>query len=380
MLYDFIQANKLMRLAFVQKSLSSTTAYSIHLASFISYSSYVFQHAHRSQRVSSYACLDLLIFEVLLSDLDVARQICSADNVGPVRLCRQKAPMLPLTKGDRSLAGALLDAITGGLSHNLRRRLDVELYSYIYTETTSDCSADTYHSLFLSTLTRLITYFSITRTKLGQFFHLLPCLRPPLTLSQAHNYAPLTTSLLTILRFAATHAITLCTSPGIELLIKHLLTLLAILITTGEAFLPTDAAYDDMLYKVFEASDTFSDLRAAYPAIFATSAAVNNFDTAHSKPTASTQLEVLLAVVARCKTLLAETNNGKGISASAGPKEVGKVLRAGYEGLQKVIEEHTGGNGKGGREMKEPYRESEWRGLVKRIGRQVVIDARAAVV
>lgn len=96
-------------------------------------------------------------------------------------------------------------------------------------------------------------------------------------------------------------------------------------------------------------------------------------------------LTLLLAVVARCKTLVAEANVGKGISTSASPKEVGKVLRTGYESLQAVMEEHVSKQtgrpgGKGAMaEMLEPYRESEWRGLVKRIGRQVVVDARAAV-
>jgi hypothetical protein len=139
--------------------------------------------------------------------------------------------------------------------------------------------------------------------------------------------------------------------------------------------MPIEAAYDDLLYKVFEASDALAGLREAYPTVFATTTGGHGSDTTQ-KASADSNLTVLLAVVARCRTLLAETNNGKGISASAGPKEVGKVLRAGYDSLQAVIVEQD----KGPRiQMMEAYRESEWRGLVKRIGRQVVVDARAAV-
>lgn len=127
-LYDFALANKLVRLDMVTKFNSTRESQAVPLASFISLSSYLLQHAHRSSRATAYACLTLLTLQVLVSDFDVARQICSPDNAIPVRLCRQKAPLLPAVKNDRILAGAILDAVTGGISHNLRRRLDVELY------------------------------------------------------------------------------------------------------------------------------------------------------------------------------------------------------------------------------------------------------------
>lgn len=127
-LYDFTMANKLVRLEMVSKFASTRESNVVPLAAFTSLSSYLLQHAHRSPRVSAYACLNLLTLQVLISDFDVTRQICSPDNATPVRLCRQKAPLLPAVKNDRILAGAILDAVTGGISHNLRRRLDVELY------------------------------------------------------------------------------------------------------------------------------------------------------------------------------------------------------------------------------------------------------------
>lgn len=128
LLYDFSLANKLFRLELVTKPISPNGPSVVPLTSFISSSSYLFQHAHRSSRASSYACLNLLILNVLLSDLDVARRVCSADNAVSVRLCRQRAPALPAVKGDRILGSAMIDAISGGIQHNLRQRLDAGFY------------------------------------------------------------------------------------------------------------------------------------------------------------------------------------------------------------------------------------------------------------
>ena len=130
-LYDFTLANKVMRLEFVTPAPSIPGKTTSAVVGFLSFSSYIFQHAHRTPRAAAYACMSLLILQILLSDLDIAGKICLEDNVAPVRICRQKAPMLATVKGDRNLAAATIDAVTGGLSHNLRKRLDVELYTYV---------------------------------------------------------------------------------------------------------------------------------------------------------------------------------------------------------------------------------------------------------
>lgn len=166
LLFDFSLANKLFRLELVTKSAASST---VCIASFISLSSYMFQHARRSQRASLYASLNLLTLHVLLSDLDVARRICSPDNAAAVRLCRQKAPMLPPSKGDRIMASALIDAVTIGISHNLRQRLDPDLYSYVGHYRRNRIGTHRNCSLLLSVLLRLFAFMSITRTKLGKF-------------------------------------------------------------------------------------------------------------------------------------------------------------------------------------------------------------------
>jgi hypothetical protein len=120
-----------MRREFVVKTSGTTDLSTSPIASFISFSSYLYQHGHRSPRTAAYACTSLLILQVLLSDLDVAGEICGEHTAAEVRICRQKAPMLATVKGDRNLAAATIDAVTGGLSHNMRKRLDVELYTYV---------------------------------------------------------------------------------------------------------------------------------------------------------------------------------------------------------------------------------------------------------
>ena len=47
-----------------------------------------------------------------------------------VRLCRQRPPYLPLIRKERMTAAIILDIMVDGINHNLRRRLDVELYLY----------------------------------------------------------------------------------------------------------------------------------------------------------------------------------------------------------------------------------------------------------
>lgn len=64
----------------------------------------------------------------MIEDPVLCKQICSDSNKRPVRLCRQKAPFLPLVQGDRVLATAIMDILVDAINHNLRRSLDMNLY------------------------------------------------------------------------------------------------------------------------------------------------------------------------------------------------------------------------------------------------------------
>lgn len=125
--YDFVNANKLFCLKFVAPTESkSSTASSF--SSFLSCTSYMVQHAHRTARSAVYTCLNVLILRVLLEDGAVAKALCDTENKMAVRICRQRQPFLPIVKGVRVPILHILDVIVDGITHNLQRRLDVDLY------------------------------------------------------------------------------------------------------------------------------------------------------------------------------------------------------------------------------------------------------------
>lgn len=99
-------------------------------ASFLSLTSYLLQHAYRSARVSQYGELALFTLRIVVEDPVLCKRICSDDTKRAVRLCRQRQPYLPLVQGDRVLATVIFDIMIDTISHNLRKRLDANLYWY----------------------------------------------------------------------------------------------------------------------------------------------------------------------------------------------------------------------------------------------------------
>jgi hypothetical protein len=110
----------------------STPAYSKDesspLSAFLSLTSYLFQHAHRSNRASYYTYLSLFVLQILVEDQPLVKRLCSDDSKLTVRLCRQRQPYLPLVKGERTPAAVIMDLVVDGINHNLRRKLDAEFY------------------------------------------------------------------------------------------------------------------------------------------------------------------------------------------------------------------------------------------------------------
>jgi hypothetical protein len=98
------------------------------LSAYLSLTSYLFQHAHRSPRVALYSYLSLFILQILVEDQLLIKRLCSEENKLSVRLCRQRQPYMPLVRGDRAPITIILDLMIDGINHNLRRRLDVDFY------------------------------------------------------------------------------------------------------------------------------------------------------------------------------------------------------------------------------------------------------------
>ena len=322
--YDFTHANKLFCFNFV--TLPVEKGEEQPFASFISLTSYLLQHAHLSQRTTLYSHLSLMTFRLLIEDPVLCKRMCSDESKTAVRLCRQRQPHLALVRVERVLAAAVMDTMVDGINHNLRRRLDIGLYT-----------------LCVGILLRIISYMSRSRTRLQ------------------YNWAELFRSLLALVRFLTTYASDLKDLPQIDVLLDHVVNLVALGLSAGESFLPTPAAYDDLFYKVVESGEMLVKFRDTY--------GLSN------RPSSS--IETLVNVSTHYKEMLA--NGTAGGKATAGRRpgttltslQVAEVIKQGYETLSIQAKE--------GLDSWEKYREADERTLLKKMARAVVADVRILV-
>ncbi|KAK4131647.1 DUF1741-domain-containing protein [Trichocladium antarcticum] len=324
--YDFTHANKLFSLELV--TWMPEKGQEQPLASFISLTSYLLQHAHLSGRTTLYCHLNLMVFRLLIEDPILCKRICSDDSKVPVRLCRQRSPFLPLVRGDRVLAAAVMDTMVDAMTHNLRRRLDVGLYT-----------------LCAGILLRILSYMSRSRTRLQ------------------YHWADLFRALLSLVRFLTTYAADLKPLAHVDTLLDLVVNLLALGLSAGETFLPTPAAYDDLFYKVVETGDVLVKFRATYGLA--------------NRPSSS--IDTLVNVSTHYKEMLAEGGaEGAGSGAKGGRTgsqltslQVAEVIKQGYETLSIQAKE--------GLDSWEKYREADERTLLKKMARAAVADVRAMV-
>lgn len=315
--YDFANANKLFCFNFV--SLSPESKHSeAAISSFVSFTSYLLQHAHMSARNGLYSRLNLLTIRLLVEDQVLCKRICSDESKMAVRLCRQKQPYLPHITADRILANSLLDTMIDGLNHNLRRRLDVDLYI-----------------LSLGVIVRLISHLSRSRTRLQ------------------YHWSELFRSLLSLIRFLTTYATDMKNLNNIEILLDSLVNLIALSLSAGEAFLPTPAAYDDLFYKLVEIGEILQKFRDV-------------FDLSR-RP--SNSIETLISVSTHYKELLSEGEGKRGRTLTSA--QVSSVIKAGYESLSIQAKE--------GLDSWEKYREAEEKTFLKKAARAVVSDVKLLV-
>ena len=316
--YDFVLANKVFcnHLLTLQPS---DKGYHTPFSLFLSFNSYLFQHAYRTARASMYAYVNLLILLILVEDTATAKLLC--DNSGPVRLCRQRPPHLPLPKGDRPYAAVIIDLLTDGINHNLRKKLDTSLYIQE-----------------LTILARLLSYLAKSRTKL------------------AYHWSELWRSLLSFVRFLTTYADELKMLPRTTELVQTLTELLALALTTGEAFLPDAAAYDDLFYKLVESGEALTKLRELF--------SLSN----PSEKESHSPINMLIGVSKHYQELI---DSERAKREHLTPTAVSKIIKQGYETLSFEARDSA--------QQTEGYREAEYRGLLKRIARVAVADAAALV-
>lgn len=287
--------------------------------SYLSLTSYLLQHSYGSYRTALYSHLNLLILRQLVEDQVLCKRICSEESKTSVRLCRQRSPYLPLVRGERVLAASILDIMIDGLTHNLRRRLDVDLYI-----------------LCIGTILRLISHLSRSRTRLN------------------YHWSELFRSLLSLVRFLTTYTADVKNLPNIEILLDDLVNLIALSLSAGEAFLPNPAAYDDLFYKLVEVGETLVKFR-------------DNFELG-KRPTSS--IETLVSVSTHYKELLADGASGRKVKNLTSAQVAG-VIKQGYETLSIQAKEGLDGWGK--------YREADERVFLKKMARATVEDVKNLV-
>lgn len=319
-MYDFVQANKM----FCRRLVEQPAADKMHvppMSEYLSFTSYLYQHAYRSSRASMYAFLTQLILLILVEDAMIAKLLC--ETRAPVRLCRQRPPLLPSPKtADRPYAATILDILADGLNHNLRKRLDARLYVQM-----------------LTVISRLIAHLAKTRTKL------------------IYHWSELWRSLLSFVRFLNQYAEDLRGLSGLDEVVATLVDTLDLALGNGEAFLPDASAYDDLFYKLVESGDALVQLKRTYKLGTGT----------EFKRKAG--IDTLIGVSQHYKDLI-ETQRAKKEHLS--PNEVNKIIKQGYDTL--TIETRNGNM-----EEVPGFREADYKAELKKIIRTVVADAVAIV-
>lgn len=149
--YDFANANKVFCFNLVSLQAEKKPDAS-PLSAYLSLTSYLFQHAHRSTRAASYAYLSLFILQILVEDQALLKKMCHEESKLSVRLCRQRQPYLPLVRSERVPAAVILDIMVDGINHNLRRRLDYEFYMSVKSTFNIPYFTNAYQPVFRNSL------------------------------------------------------------------------------------------------------------------------------------------------------------------------------------------------------------------------------------
>lgn len=168
----------------------------------------------------------------------------------------------------------------------------------------------------------------------------------------AYHWASLWQALQHLLAHLDANAVTLSKQLHIHTVASFLVQILSLAIISGDSILPDATAYEDF----------FSQLHLSYSML-------PKIRDAYSLPSLSA-MNVLLKTSKHCKSVLDEQEKG---GKKVTPKDVGRVLRVGFEESQLRIEGLTGEAEQG------PFREVEWRALLKKAVRSVVQDAQELV-
>ncbi|KAK5073192.1 hypothetical protein LTR64_000399 [Lithohypha guttulata] len=336
--YCFVQANNVFASLLIATDKDDDLE--SRLAAFLSVSSYLCHHAFRSTRVQHYSLMTLFTIRLLVEDSVLAKRLSSTDLKITVRLARQRPPHLPYLTTPRPPTCVVLDILTDTLSHNLRKRLNIPLYS-----TT------------LTILHAILTQLSSNRNRL------------------THHWSYIWLSLISLLRFMTTYSTDLIQSARLTDLQSNIILPLTSILTfsllRGDNFLPDPPSYDDLFYKLLESSETLEKFKSAYE--------IAKLPTSDKLRRAT---DALISISGHYQNLLSSSKKKVHLS----PREIQKLIGEGHETLGDVVDNISttgsvkgrGGVTAGAEEFGhyEKWRESAWKVEIKKIIRTVVEDAR----
>jgi hypothetical protein len=200
------------------------------------------------------------------------------------------------------------------------------------------------------------------------------------------------------MRFLTTYATDLSSNPNIQTLTSSLADLMAFCISAGDTFLPDPSSYDDLFYKLVETGPVISKFRDFYG--FANTGTPARPGSGPADPTAknihAAAVDTLLSVSTHFYTLLFQSDGKDPAAAAAAaaaspkvdgeptpvalpsikkknlsPREVHRIIKQGYDTLSIQPPE--------GLTTWSRWRETEWKGELKRAARCAVDDARQLV-
>jgi hypothetical protein len=302
--------------------------------------SYLLHHAYRSSRATLYGILSLVTLRIIVEDPVICKRLCDPAQPISVRLCRQRPPLLPPAPQARAPTAQILDIAMDTIGHNLRRRLDLDLYTAA-----------------LNLIHRLILCLAQNHIHLQ------------------YQWPLLWQSLLALLRFLQQYASDISSQPAdVHALISPLIRSLALAIAYGNAFLPDPSAYDDLFYKLVEFAPILEKFKQTFKlGSTSTSASSSLSSPPASSGTGSIPIDVLISTASHFHAII-EQEKGRGRFRTAlSTKGVNQVIREGYESLE--IPDLAGS----GVESFDLWREGEERGMIKKVGRLAVEDVRRLV-
>ena len=198
-LYELLYSNKAFGPLFLKSD---------QLPTFITFISYLATYMHESPRTRLYAKCSLLCTRLLFDDPTVLAQL--NHHHAKIRICRHRPPVLPEITSARPLSTGILDVLISFLDHNLRKRLDIDVYR-----------------LTIQLVQRLVSSNIRHQTRL------------------VYHWSELWRSLLTLMGF-------LPKVDGARDLADDIVHLLTLCLSNGASFLPGTEPYDDLFYKLVQ--------------------------------------------------------------------------------------------------------------------------------